>query len=145
MLRAWVAQHRAELGLDPTLVATVPSFHTAFRPLENGRTHVEMIVEVVQSTAQSVAPGVAGTGTFPFRGGVTLVINGPEVYRTPTGDTVAAPPEIRFVIGKSIAGAEGVRRLQRQRGFAASQGAAFAVAHGPTAFEANFALLHEER
>lgn len=141
VLRAWVAQHAEALGLDAKQPISIPSFHSVFRVEPNGRTRVEMIVEVVQSTTAEVEPGLPQFGAIPFRGGATLVINGPRRGRGAAGSSITLPPEVRFVIGKALSGVEGQKRWSRQRGFAVAQGTAFVGGDGR--YEADFRLLHE--
>ena len=81
MLRAWADKNRAALGLDPNLPVTVPSFHPVFRTKDNGRLRVEMVVEIIQSRQAEFDPGVPEAGSFPFRGGVTLIVEAPELKR----------------------------------------------------------------
>ncbi len=87
MLRAWANKNRAVLGLDPNLPVTVPSFHPVFRTMDNGRLRVEMVVEVIQSRQAPFDPGVPEAGSFPFRGGVTLIVEAPEVKTDVTTGT----------------------------------------------------------
>ena len=58
---------------------TVPSFHPVFRTKDNGRLRVEMVVEIIQSRQAAFDPDVPEAGSFPFRGGVTLIIEAPEL------------------------------------------------------------------
>lgn len=145
VLASWATKHRHELGLDPELAVSVPSFHPVYRTDGDGRASVEMIVEVVQSRTIEVSPGVPELGTLPFRGGVTLVIDGPEMQRDDQGASVRRPPEVRYVIGKAAVGAQAEERQHRQRAFAVVQGLALGAAGDPSSYRADFALLHKAR
>jgi hypothetical protein len=97
-----------------------------------------MMVELVQTKSVPFDAGAPTVGTFPMRGGVTLIIAAPEVRGGRRG-----LPEIRFAIGKCLTGDEGARREQRQRDYYMSLG----MLNGPTDdskhFQANFGLLHQ--
>ena len=144
VLRAWAKKYRAALHLDSGLPVHVPSFHPVFRTKENGRLQVEMVVEVTQARRADFEPGMPHLGSFPFRGGVTLIIEAPELKRDPKGDIVAWAPQVRFAVGKSMIGPESKEREQRQRAFALAQGLAVGNTEDPTHFQANFGLLHQE-
>jgi hypothetical protein len=144
VLRAWAHAYRGKLGLDPDLPVTVPSFHPVFRTLENGRLRMEMVVEIIQSRTAPFDPGVPEAGSFPFRGGVTLIVEAPEMANDGKGHTVALPPVVRFTIAKASVGDESKRREQTQRSFAIAQGLAAGDTMKPGHFQANFGLLHEE-
>lgn len=144
MLRDWADKQREALGLDPHLALTVPSFHPVFRTTDNGRLRMEMVVEVIQSKQASFNSGVPQAGSFPFRGGVTLIVEAPELGIDHAGHAVALPPVVRFAIGKPIAGEESLRREQAQRTFALAQGLAVGDTEDPAHFQANFGLVHEE-
>ena len=144
LLRAWADKNRAALGLDARLPIGVPSFHPVFRTKDNGRLRVEMVVEIVQSREAAFDRRVPDAGSFPFRGGVTLIVEAPELrYETGKG-TVASPPNVRFAIGRSMTGDDAQLREQKQRDFAIAQGLALGDTQDPTHFQANFGLLHEE-
>ena len=100
VLRDWASKHRNALGLDPNLPLTVPSFHPVFRTKDNGRLRVEMVVEVIQSRQAPFDPAVPEAGSFPFRAGVTLIVEAPELTAGPHGHTVARAPKVRFAIGR---------------------------------------------
>jgi hypothetical protein len=87
---------------------------------------------------------VPEAGSFPFRGGVTLIVEAPELGTNHDGHTVALPPVVRFAIGKPIVGEESLRREQAQRTFALAQGLAVGDTEDPAHFQANFGLVHEE-
>jgi hypothetical protein len=144
LLRAWAKKHRSALGLDPRLPVDVPSFHPVFRPKDNGRLRVEMVIEIIQSRPAAFDPRVPEGGSFPFRAGVTLIVEAPELTREAGKGKVAQPPVIRFAIGRPMTGAASQQREQRQRDFAIAQGQDIGDTDDPTHFQANFGLLHEE-
>jgi hypothetical protein len=144
VLRAWARKHRPQLGLDPKLAVGVPSFHPVFRTMDNGRLRVEMVVEIIQTRPAAFDPDVPEVGSFPFRGGVTVIVEAPEMTVDDAGRTVELPPEVRFAIAKTLTGAEGRRREATQRGLAMALGMAEGNIEDPNHFQANFGLLHEE-
>jgi hypothetical protein len=144
VLRKWADKHRRELGLAPNLPVTVPSFHPVFRTMDTGRLRVEMVVEIIQSRQAPFEPGMPEAGSFPFRGGVTLIIEAPEIKADDNGTTVAGQAVVRFIIGKAMTGKESRRREKTQRTFAVAQGLAAGDTTDPTHFQANFGLVHEE-
>jgi hypothetical protein len=144
VLRKWATAHRRELGLDAGLPVTVPSFHPVFRTMENGRLRMEMVVETIQSRLAPFDSSVPQAGSFPFRGGVTLIVEAPELTRDGKGRTVAQRPVVRFAIAKSTVGQESKQREKMQRSFAISQGFAEGDTTASGHFQANFGLVHEE-
>ena len=144
MLRAWASKHRKALGLDPNLPLTIPSFHPVFRTKANGRLRVEMVVEVIQSRQAPFDPAVPEAGSFPFRAGVTLIVEAPELTADSHGHTVASTPKVRFAIGRAMTGSDAKLREQKQRSFAIAQGLAIGDTSDAAHFQANFRLVHEE-
>ncbi|MFO1162952.1 MAG: peptidase M4 [Reyranellaceae bacterium] len=144
VLRKWASDNREKLGLDPTLPLTVPSFHPVFRTLTNGSLRMEMVIEIIQSRTAAFDPHVPDAGAFPFRGGVTLIVEAPEMEHGDEGHTVAKAPVVRFAIAKSTVGSAGKQREEMQRSFAIAQGLAAGDISEPGHFQANFGLLHEE-
>lgn len=144
VLRGWANKNRAALGLDPDLPITVPSFHPVFRTKDNGRPRTEMVVEIIQSRQAVFDRTVPEAGSFPFRAGVTLIVEAPELVANNREHTVALPPKVRFAIGKRMTGPNAEQREQKQRSFAIAQGLAVGDTKDLTHFQANFGLLHEE-
>ncbi len=144
VLRAWATEHRAALGLDPSLPITVPSFHPVFRTKENGRLRIEMVAEVIQSKQVPFESSMPAIGSFPFRAGVTLIVEEPGLIKDSEGRTVASAPAIRFALGKEMTGSGAKLREEQQRTFAIAQGLALGDTNDPTHFQANFGLLHED-
>ncbi len=144
VLRKWAYTHRFQLKLDRKLPVTVPSFHPVFHTMENGRLKMEMVVEIIQSRFAPFDPHIKDVGSFPFRGGITLIVGAPDLKIDNKGRTAATSPEVRFAIQKPIVGPEAKQREQAQRSFAISQGLVAGDTTKPGHFQANFALLHEE-
>ena len=143
VLRDWAKKNRAALGLDPDLPATVPSFHPVFRTKDTGRLQVEMVVEVIQSRSASFDAATPGVGSFPFRGGVTLIVQAPEV-KDDRHKVVSNPPMVRFAIGKGMTGPNAKDREAKQRSFMIAQGLASGDTDDSNHFQANFGLVHED-
>jgi len=141
-LRTWATENRAALGLDPHLPITVPSFHPVFRTKQNGRLRMEMVVEIIQSSHGNFSETVPQAGTFPFRAGVTLIVEAPKPKSHEEREDV--PPKVRFVIGREMIGPNAKQREEKQRGFFIAQGLASGNTEDATHFQANFGLLHEE-
>jgi len=142
VLRSWANKYRAELGLDPNLPLTVPSFHPVFRTQQNGRLRMEMVVEIIQSTQAQFSNAVPQAGSFPFRAGATLIVEAPKPKSHEQPEEV--PPTVRFVIGREMTGPDAKQREEKQRSFFISQGLAVGNTEDATHFQANFGLLHEE-
>jgi hypothetical protein len=90
-------------------------------------------------------PAVPKAGSFPFRGGATLIIEAPELT-VGCGPVDADPPKpkVRFAIGKGMTGPSSKLREEKQRSFAMSLGMATGDTTDPAHFQANFGLVHEE-
>jgi len=74
-------------------------------------------------------------GTFPMRGGATLLIAKPPLDRGK-----AAPGEIRYLIQKHLSGAHGEQREERQRRFSQREG--LLNGENPKRFQLDFNILH---
>jgi hypothetical protein len=103
-----------------------------------------MVVEVIQARQAVFDPAALDAGSFPFRAGVTLIIEAPELMTDRNGDIVAQSPQVRFAVGRSMTGPESKKREESQRAFVISQGLAVGDTQDPAHFQANFGLLHEE-
>jgi hypothetical protein len=144
VLRQYALDNAARLGFDtsPALLEKhrpyAPSFHTVSRIGPDGVLRTDMVVELVQTKTAPFDEKGLNVGSFPMRGGVTLIIAAPEVRYRRRG-----LPEVRFAIGKCMSGKEGDRRERRQRDYYMSLG----LLNGPTDdsshFQANFGLLHQ--
>jgi hypothetical protein len=143
VLRAYADRHREELGLDPDLPIAVQSFHQSRRMPEGGGLCVDLVVEIIQSKRVPFDEAVPEAGTFPLRGGLTLIIAAPELTTDDHGHVVCEPPMARFAIGASLDGQEGTRREQAQRAFGLSLGMDSGDTTNDAHFRANFALVHQ--
>lgn len=143
VLRAYAEKYAKRLGFDddPSLPEHAkpyaPSFHTMFRTGSDGRLRIDMVVELVQTKEVPFDPGQPEMGSFPLRGGVTLIISAPEVQWGVAGD-----PQVRFAIGKPLAGEAGKQREARQRAYFMAMGLVNGNSGAPTHFQADFCLLH---
>lgn len=143
-LRAYAndPNNKRALGFDPTLEVAVPSFHPMFRINPDGSLRTDMFVELVQSRDAELVKG-AGLGTFPMRGGATLLIDKPlaEVTTHQQIKPEYPPASIRYVIPKHIHGKEGELREDRQRAYSHQLG--LLEGSDPDRFQVNFAMVHE--
>jgi hypothetical protein len=141
VLKAYVNDpvNAAILGFEPGLPVIVPSFHPVFRINPDGSLRTDMVVEAVQTRMVPLNAGAPGLGTFPLRGGATLIIAKPTVddVEARNGSDDAA---IRYVIAKHLHGPEGEARETRQRRHIEQTG--LAEGNDPHRFRVNFALVH---
>jgi hypothetical protein len=151
VLRKYARDNAERLGFDPDHslpeeeLPQAPSFHPVFRIAPDGRLRVDMVVELVQTRKAYFDAEDTSRGSFPLRGGVTLIISAPEVADNEAGD-----PEVRFAIRKPLKGKkgkdgvyEGERREARQREYYASLGLLDGDTEDPKHFQVNFGLLHQ--
>lgn len=143
VLRHYARVNAQALGLDPTpgleaaALPQVPSFHPTFRIAVDGSLRQEMVVEVVQTRRVPFDPALPRAGSFPLRGGATLIVSAPEVV-----DSRAGKPHVRYAIRKPLVGADGTRRSDAQRDFAISTGLANGDTDDARHFQVDFNLLH---
>ena len=135
-LRAYASANAAALGFDSALEVAVPSFHPVFRINPDGSLRTDMVVELVQRRDVDFDRRGGALGSFPLRGGATMIVSRPTVDQR---DATAGAP-VRYVIAKHLHGAEGKRREERQRRYAQRLG----LLEGSDArrFQIDFALLH---
>jgi hypothetical protein len=144
VLRQYAQDNAAALGLDddPHLPDEskpyAPSFHPVFRISPDGRLRTDMVVEIVQTKRVPFDENMPQVGSFPMRGGVTLIISAPEIERGQLG-----LPHVRFAVGKCITGEQGKTREARQRSYYLSMGLLNGPTDNPNHFQANFGLLHQ--
>jgi hypothetical protein len=130
--------NKKKLGFDLNLDVAVPSFHPVFRIDRDGSLRTEMVVEMVQKREALFAEQSRGLGTFPLRGGATVIISKPSL------DQYAAIPDtapLRYVISKHLDGSEGKLREERQRSY--NQHLGLVEGNDPDRFQINFAMVHE--
>jgi hypothetical protein len=136
----------AALGvLDLDVPVDIPSFHPVFRIGEDGVLRTEMVVEVVQEQTVDFDESEPGLGTFPMRGGATIIIAKPTLVeaRREHYETGRYTPHgnIHYVIGKQFGGDSGIHRKTRQR--AHYQRLGLVEGNDPDRFAIDFALTHQ--
>jgi hypothetical protein len=143
ILRKYADANAARLGFDddPMLPEKAKpyasSFHTVFRTGADGKLRIDMVVELVQTKEALFDPELPQLGSFPLRGGVTLIISAPKVK---FGD--AGKPHVRFAIRKPLTGESGQQREARQREYYAARGLGNGKTEDAKHFQADFGLLH---
>jgi hypothetical protein len=143
---AEVRRQFASLGvLDTQGTVDISSFHPVFRITEDGALRTEMVVEVVQERQVNFENGEPELGTFPMRGGATLIIGKPTLVEArrqhyEKGEYIPHG-NIRYVIGKQLQGDAGDRRQTRQR--AHYQRLGLIEGNDPDRFMIDFALAHQ--
>ena len=94
---------------------------------------------------RSSIAAVPEAGSFPFRGGVTLIVEAPELKITSRQRNRSVAAQVYALpSAESMTGHDAKQREQKQRSFAIAQGLALGDTQDPTHFQANFGLLHEE-
>jgi hypothetical protein len=145
VLRRYAEENADRLGfnadalLAPEFKPYAPSFHTVFRIARDGSLRTDMVVELVQTQRVPFDESMPNAGSFPFRGGVTLIISAPELDE----DGNRGEAEVRYAISKCINGQAGNLRKARQREYLLSQGLANGDTDDPKHFQGNFGLLHQ--
>ncbi len=145
ILRRYAWENAARLGFDadpalpPERRPYAPSFHQVFRVSADGQLRVDMVVELVQTRRIPFDKAFPEAGSFPLRGGVTLIVSGPD--RDATGHHV--PPKVRYAIGKPLVGPEGARREASQRSYSMAIGLMNGDTDDDRQFQANFGLVHQ--
>ena len=145
VLRRYAELNATRLGFDddpnlaPEFKPYAPSFHPVFRIAPDGSLRTDMVVELVQTKRIPFDADMPLAGSFPLRGGVTLIISAPEIdaFRR-RGKT-----EVRFAIRKAITGDEGKRRENSQRQHNLAMGLANGNTDDPNHFQVDFGLLHQ--
>lgn len=106
---------RLELGLSPNFPVQARSINPLHRVQTDGSLRRQIVAELVQKQDNvPIDPNDPAAGTFTFRGGNTLIIN--------------RQGELRFSISKSIEGALGDARRERQRTYLRQMAASFSMA-----------------
>ena len=145
ILRAYAWENAARLGFDndpklpPERRPYAPSFHQVFRVGTDGRLRVDMIVELVQTRRVPFDKAFPDAGSFPLRGGVTLIVAAPD--HDQTGHRT--PPRVRFAVGKRLVGDEGSLRESRQRRHLLAMGLVNGDTSNDRHFQVDFGLLHQ--
>jgi hypothetical protein len=128
--------NKAKLGFDPDLYVTVPSFHPMFRINPDGSLRTDMVVEMTQKRDAPFAKGARGLGSFPFRGGATLIISKPL-----PDEANQEGAAVRYVISKHLHGHGGEMRESWLRHYSQQMG--LMEGSDPDRFQVNFAMVHE--
>ncbi|HEV7767987.1 MAG TPA: peptidase M4 [Thermoanaerobaculia bacterium] len=141
VLQAYVDDpvNRGKLGFDLDLPVSIPSFHPVFRILTDGSLRTDLIVEMVQMREVPFNENAPKLGTFPLRGGATLIIQKP---RADEPAALKGEATICYVIGKHLHGPEGKKREKRQRRVGERLG--LTEGNDPHRFMVNFAMVHGE-
>src|SRR5262249_40023361 len=137
-------EHLRAMGFDEGLAVRIPSFHPVFRIGEDGGLRTEMVIEVVQERQVHFDDGAPGLGTFPMRGGATIIIGKPSFVDARRqhfeGGGYKPQGQIRYVIAKHLHGNVGDAREGRQR--LHYQRLGLVEGDDPERFTINFALTH---
>jgi len=134
---------RQRIGFDPDRPVSVPSFHPIFRINQDGSMRTDMVVEATQTRDAAFDPDNPALGSFPLRGGATLIISKPELAEVRRKERSQERTDfglIRYVIAKHLHGEVGTRREARQR--AHYLGLGLAEGSDPARFQIDFALTH---
>jgi hypothetical protein len=134
--------NRRSLGFDETLPITIVSFHPVFRINQDGSLRTEMVVEAVQEREGKFDPAQPNLGSFPMRGGATIIISKPpsnEIRGERRGNSESFG-DIRYVIGKHLHGTTGEARERRQRRHYERMG--LVEGTDPDRFAIDFAITH---
>jgi hypothetical protein len=144
ILRQYALDNAARLGFDddPSLAPTARPYAASFHPVHrigaDGRLRIDMIVELVQTRRVPFDAQTPAAGSFPLRGGVTLIVAAParDLHGT------YGPPRVRFAIAKRMTGDEGRSREARQRAHALAIGLASGDTDDDRHFQVDFGLVH---
>ncbi len=141
VLQAYVdhPDNRRKLGFDLDLDVSVPSFHPVFRINSDGSLRTDMVVEMVQMREVPFYPDAPHLGSFPLRGGATLIIQKP---RADEAAAVKGEASICYVIPRHLNGSEGTKRATRQRRVGERLG--LTEGNDPHRFMVDFAMVHGE-
>ena len=135
VLRAYAQQNAELLGFRQGDFISVPSFHPAFRIAPDGSLQINMVVEMSQCYEAPFDTKRPEMGSFPMRGGVTLLISKPQLENGAYG-----AGEICYLIQKRLDGEVGAQREERQRRFSHREG--LAEGNDPKRFQLDFNMLH---
>lgn len=141
VLQAYVdnPDNRRKLGFDLELAVSVPSFHPVFRINSDGSLRTDMVVEMVQMRDVPFHPDAPELGSFPLRGGATLIIQKPKADEPAA---VKGEASICYVIPRHLIGPEGTKRAARQRRVGEKLG--LIEGNDPHRFMVDFAMVHGE-
>ena len=137
ILRKYAVDNALTLGFKPGQHISVPSFHPAFRLTPDGSMRIDMVVEMAQQQEIYYDPEKPELGTFPMRGGSTLLISKPPLKDR---NSDYGPGQIRYLIRKRLDGPNGERRQRRQRNFNLREG--LLEGKSDKRFHLDFNMLH---
>jgi hypothetical protein len=137
VLRKYAVDNALTLGFKPDQHISVPSFHPAFRLTPDGSMRIDMVVEMAQQQQIYYDPEKPELGTFPMRGGSTLLISKPPLKDR---NSDYGPGQIRYLIRKRLDGPNGDRRQRRQRNFNLREG--LLEGKSDKRFQLDFNMLH---
>jgi hypothetical protein len=132
VLREYARKQARTLGFRPNQYISVPSFHPTFRVAPDGSLRVDMVVEMSQTSDVPFDPRRPELGTFPMRGGATMLIAKPPHERGKE-----APANVCYLIQKRL---DQTRREERQRRFSLREG--LLEGTDPKRFQLDFNMLH---
>lgn len=134
-LRAYVKANSEALGFARKYKAEIvtPSFHPVFRVNPDGSLRTDMVVEAVQTVETPFDGTGKGLGSFPLRGGVSLVVRKPILGEHGAKRNEA---QVRYVIPRHISD----QRTAYQRRFGESRG--LTGRRGENPFQMDFAIVH---
>jgi hypothetical protein len=141
VLRQYAEENARLLGFDdnpklaPEFKPYAPSFHPVFRIAPDGSLRTDMVVELVQTKRVPFDEQMPDAGSFPFRGGVTLIVSAPEIKNRQRGKA-----EVRFAISKTV---KDPTREDNQRRHNLAMGLANGNTDDPNHFQVDFGLLHQ--
>ena len=138
VLRKYALDNAGPLGFDKAAKEApwAPSFHQVFRVGADGRLRIDMVVELIQTRRVPFDKDHPAAGTFPFRGGVTLIISSSDRSRE-------GYPRVRYAIRKRLVGDGAQQREDRQRRHALGLGLLNGRTEDDAHFQVNFGLLHQ--
>lgn len=145
ILRQYAQANAERLGFDPDpkladeFKPYAPSFHPVFRIASDGSLRTDMVVDLVQTKKVHFDRDLPHAGSFPMRGGVTLIVSEPQVDAFGN----AGLPQVRYAIRKDLTGKQGERRQRRQAQYLISMGLVNGKTDDPKHYQVNFGLLHQ--
>jgi hypothetical protein len=134
VLRQYIKANTALLKFKPGKPFIITSFHPVFRITADGSLRTDMVVQVVQSEEKPFNEKVPEFGSFPLRGGATLIIRKPVTGEKGAKENKAP---VRYVISRHLSD----DRADRPRRFGEHLG--IAGSNDPRRFDVNFAMVHE--
>src|SRR5262249_19572040 len=135
-LRAYAKKNAKKLGFRPDLFISVPSFHPTFRIAPDGRLSIDMVVEMSQKYDAPLDAKRPELGSFPMRGGATLLIAKPPLQNGASGTG-----ELRYLIDRPLDRPNETQREDQQRHFFRRDSSVL-ESTDPQRFQLDFNMLH---